>query len=345
MVLTRQFSFLLTLLLVVLATAGVSAQGVTNASMQGRITDQTSGKELIGANVVVVHEPTGTVYGNSTDLDGFFRLPNLRVGGPYKVTVTYTGYESKVEEGIYLALGQTYRLNLTLGETAIELGGVEVTASRSALFQSGRTGQETVIEEATINQLPTVTRALADFVRLNPLANLSEDDDGFAISLAGQNNRFNTVYIDGAVSNDVFGLADNGFNGGQTGASPISIDAIEQFTVSVAPFDVRQSGFAGGAINAVTRSGTNDLEGSAYYFLRNESLTRSEAFTNSDNFNFNEIPEFSAQTYGFRLGGPIVKDKLFFFVNAELQRNETPQPFDFANYRGEIGRASCRERV
>jgi hypothetical protein len=328
---------------VVLATAGVSAQGVTNASMQGRITDQNSGEELIGANVVVVHEPTGTVYGNSTDLDGFFRLPNLRVGGPYKVTVSYTGYETKEETGIYLALGQTYRLNLALGEAAIELGGVEVTASRSNIFQGDRNGQETVIDETTINELPTVTRAIADFVRLNPLASLDEGNDGFSISLAGQNNRFNTVYIDGAVNNDVFGLAGSGFNGGQTGASPISIDAIEQFTVSVAPFDVRQSGFAGGAINAVTRSGTNDFEGSAYYFLRNESLTRSEAFTNADGFNFNEIAEFSAQTYGFRLGGPVVKDKLFFFVNAELQRNETPQPFDFDNYRGDITREDLNQ--
>lgn len=336
MVLTRHLSFLLTLLIAMLATTGVFAQGVTSASMQGRITDRTSGEELIGANIVVVHEPTGTVYGNSTDLDGFFRLPNLRVGGPYKVTVTYTGYETAIEEGIYLVLGQTYRLNLELGEAAIELGGVEVTASRSNVFSGDRTGQETVINEETINELPTVTRAIADFVRLNPLASLDEGNDGFSISLAGQNNRFNTVYIDGAVNNDVFGLAGSGFNGGQTGASPISIDAIEQFTVSVAPFDVRQSGFAGGAINAITRSGTNDFEGSAYYFMRNESLTRSEAFTNDDGFNFNEIAEFSAQTYGLRLGGPVVKDKLFFFVNAELQRNETPQPFDFANYRGDI---------
>ena len=338
MVLTRQFSFLLTLLIAMLASTGVFAQGVTNASMQGRITDRTTGEELIGANVVIVHEPTGTVYGNSTDVDGFFRLPNLRVGGPYTVTVTYTGYETAVEEGIYLALGQTYRLNLDLGETAIELGGVEVTASRSSVFSGDRTGQETVINEETINELPTVTRAIADFVRLNPLASLDEGNDGFSISLAGQNNRFNTVYIDGAVNNDVFGLAGSGFNGGQTGASPISIDAIEQFTVSVAPFDVRQSGFAGGAINAITRSGTNEFKGSAYTFLRNESLTRSEAFTNNDGFNFNEIAEFSAKTYGFRLGGPVVKDKLFFFVNAELQRNETPQPFDFANYRGDISR-------
>lgn len=312
----------------------VFAQGVTTASMSGRITDGGTGEELIGANVVAVHVPSGTTYGNSTDINGFFRLPNMRVGGPYKVTISYTGYETSEDAGIYLALGQTYQLNTNLSEAAIELGSVEVVSSRADLFQGSRTGQETVIDEQVITELPTVSRAIADFVRLNPLASLDEGNDGFSISLAGQNNRYNTIYIDGAVNNDVFGLASSGTNGGQTGASPISIDAIEQFQVAVAPFDVRQSGFAGGAINAITRSGTNDFEGSAYYFLRNENFTRNEAFTNDDGFNFTDVPEFTAETYGFRLGGPIVKDKLFFFVNGELQRNETPQPFDVANYIG-----------
>ena len=312
-------------------TAG--AQGVTTASMFGRILD-TSGEPLIGANVAALHEPSGTLYGNSTDLDGYFRIPGMRVGGPYTVTVSYTGYDPLVTPGISLALGERFQYNAELSEAAVELEGVEVVSDRASIFSGDRTGQETVIDEETIEALPTITRSLADFTRFNPLANIREDDDGFAVSLGGQNERFNTLYIDGAVNNDVFGLSDSGTNGGQTGAQPISIDAIEQFVVSVAPFDVRQSGFAGGAINAVTRSGTNDFEGSAYWLTRSENFTRNEAFTNDEGVAFDEIPEFSANTFGARFGGPIVKDKVFFFVNAEFQRDDIPQPFALENYEG-----------
>ena len=315
------------------------AQGVTTASMFGRILD-AEGEPLIGANVAAVHEPSGTLYGNSTDLDGYFRIPGMRVGGPYTVTVSYTGYEPAVSDGISLALGERFQYNAALRDAAVELAGVEVVSDRSAIFSGDRTGQETVIDEETIEALPTITRSLADFTRFNPLANVREDDDGFAVSLGGQNERFNTLYIDGAVNNDAFGLSDSGTNGGQTGAQPISIDAIEQFVVSVAPFDVRQSGFAGGAVNAVTRSGTNDFEGSAYWLTRSEAFTRNGAFANEDGVRFPEVAEFDANTFGARFGGPIVEDKVFFFVNAELQRDDIPQPFDLANYEGDADAAT-----
>lgn len=325
--------FLLTLGFVAAVSACALAQGVTTASINGKITD-SSGEPLIGANILAEHVPSGSLYGNATDLDGFYRIPGMRVGGPYKITVSYTGYEELVKEGIYLTLGQSYRYSVTLQEAAIEIEGVEVVALRNDIFDGNRTGQETVVDERTINDIPTISRAIGDYARFNPLASIDEDEDGFSISLAGQNNRYNTIYIDGAVNNDVFGLSGSGTNGGQTGVQPISIDAIEQFTIAVAPFDVRQSGFAGGAINAVTRSGGNELEGSAYYFFRNQDLA-GKTPTENDNVTRRKLDDFTARTYGLRLGGPIIKDKLFFFVNAEIQRDETPQPFDFANYEGE----------
>ena len=313
-------------------------QGVTTASMYGRIIDDAR-QPLIGANIYVVHIPSGTAYGNSTDLDGFYRIPGMRVGGPYTVTVSYTGYATNTTENISLSLGERFQYNLTLSEDAVELEGIEVVADRGSVFSGDRTGQETVIDEETINALPTVSRSLADYTRYNPLANVDEGNDGFSVSLGGQNNRFNTLYIDGAVNNDVFGLAGSGTNGGQSGVQPISIDAIEQFVVSVAPFDVRQSGFAGGAVNAVTRSGTNKFKGSAYWLNRSESFTRSEPFTNDIDVAFPEIAEFTANTFGARFEGPIVEDKIFFFVNAEFQRDNVPQPFDLSNYSGEADQA------
>ncbi len=317
--------------LVCFGTAAM-AQGVTTSSLNGRIVD-ANGEALIGANVLAVHTPSGTTYGNSTDIDGFYRIPGMRVGGPYTVTISYTGYDNLVREGIYLSLGQGFQLNTTLQETAVELEGIEVTASRADIFDGNRTGQETVVDERTINEIPTISRAIGDYARFNPLASIGEGSDGFTISLAGQNNRYNAIYIDGAVNNDAFGLAGGGTNGGQTGVQPISIDAIEQFQIAIAPFDVRQSGFAGGSINAVTRSGTNDFKGSAYYFLRNEALAGDTP--GPDVEDRQPLADFSASTYGFRLGGPIIKNKLFFFVNAEIQRDETPQPFEFANYNGD----------
>ncbi len=333
----KLLKFLGTLALVVLTQHVVLAQGVTTSSMNGRVID-TNGEELIGANVLAVHTPSGTTYGVAANENGLYRIPSMRVGGPYKITISYTGYEELVKENIYLSLGQSFQLNVTLSETAYDIDEIVITANPNDIFDGNADGQKTVVDEGLINEVPTISRSIADFARLNPLANIDEGGDGFSISLAGQNNRFNTIYFDGAVSNDAFGLAANGQNGGQTGISPISLDAIEQFTISVAPFDIRQSGFAGGAINAITRSGTNNFEGSAYYFLRNEALAGSEPAGQDRG----PLADFSAKTYGFRLGGPIIKNKLFFFVNAEIQRDETPQPFNVADYNGNLNAAGIQ---
>ncbi|MEL6123175.1 MAG: carboxypeptidase regulatory-like domain-containing protein, partial [Bacteroidota bacterium] len=327
-----------TLTFLVMLISGVAlGQGVTTASINGQVIDE-NGEPLFSANVTAVHEPSGTFYGNSTNFDGLYRIPNMRVGGPYTITVSFTGYDDIIRENVFLTLGQSRQINEMMQITSTELDEVLIVANRADIFDGNRTGQETVVGEKLITEVPTISRAIGDFARLNPLANISEGNDGFTISLAGQNNRYNTIYIDGAVNNDVFGLAGSGTNGGQTGVSPISIDAIEQFQIAVAPFDVRQSGFAGGSINAVTRSGSNKFEGSAYYFFRNEDLAGKTPTDNPD-VERRKLSPFSAKTYGFRLGGPIIKNKAFFFVNAELQRDDTPQPFNIADYRGDIDAA------
>jgi len=325
---------LLTVFCFILISSFIMGQGVTTSKLNGSVSD-TEGEVLIGANVTAVHQPSGTFYGNATNLEGIYRIQNMRVGGPYTITVSYSGYEDFVREGVYLSLGQSFNLDVALGETSIDLSAITISASSNDIFDGNRTGQQTILDEKLINDVPTISRAIGDFARLNPLANITEDDDGFEISLAGQNNRYNSIYIDGAVSNDVFGLAGSGTNGGQTGVNPISIDAIEQFQISVAPFDVRQSGFAGGAINAVTRSGTNNLEGSAYIFHRNESLAGKTPTDILEDDERTKLDDFSATTYGLRLGGPIIKNKLFLFVNAEIQRDDTPQPFDITTYNGD----------
>ncbi len=330
-------------LTVVFALAGTAAfsQGVTTSALGGKVTDNTGGP-LPGANVIAVHIPSGTTYGAVTDFDGLYRISNMRVGGPYKVTISYVGFNDFVRENLFLDLGQTRRISTQLGEATTALDEVIVTGVSGGLFNTNKTGSETSITKRKIALQPATTRSIADFVRLTPEAQIAEVNDGFSVSFAGQNNRLNSIYIDGAISNDVFGLAGSGTNGGQTGAQPFSIDAIESFQVQVAPFDVRIAGFAGGAISAVTRSGTNNWEGSAYYFLRNESLagrTPPDLVDESAGESRERLSDFTAQTYGFRVGGPIVKDKLFFFLNYERQDDETPQPFQFSNYAGDTDEA------
>ncbi|MEL6916751.1 MAG: carboxypeptidase regulatory-like domain-containing protein, partial [Bacteroidota bacterium] len=322
-----------------LFSAMTFAQGVTTSSMGGKVTDNT-GEPLPGASVVAVHTPSGTKYGAATDFDGFYRISGMRTGGPYTVTISYVGFNDDTKNGVFLSLGQTARISSQLSESATALDEVVITATSNGVFSSNKTGASTNISSRDIATVPAASRSIADFVRITPEAQLTEGDDGFSISLAGQNNRYNAIYIDGAVNNDVFGLAGSGTNGGQTGVNPFSVDAIETFQVNIAPFDVRQSGFSGGSINAITRSGSNRFEGSAYGFVRNESLAGK---TPPDLVGAGEsrekLDDFSALTYGIRIGGPIIKDKLFFFVNYERQDDETPQPFNFSNYTGRSSQA------
>ncbi|MFH4966727.1 carboxypeptidase regulatory-like domain-containing protein [Gaetbulibacter sp. M240] len=332
---TTQFLFLV----VSLITVTFSFAQTTTSALNGRITD-TSGEPLPGANIVVKHIPTGTVYGAATDMEGFYRISNMRPGGPYSVLISYVGYSEFSEEGLQLTLGQTTSINKQLSESASALDEIVITTSRNNVFDSNRTGAETTVSKRDLLTIPSASRSIADFLRATPQAQLTEGSDGFSVSLGGQNNRFNSVTVDGAVSNDVFGLAGSGTDGGQTGANPFSIDALEQIQIQLAPFDVKISGFTGGAINAITRSGSNNVEGSIYTYFRNQDLAGKTptALTNEGDTR-EKLADFTALTYGIRVGAPIVKDKLFLFVNYEKQDNETPQPFNISNYRGDSSAA------
>lgn len=312
----------------------VFGQGATTASIQGQVTD-ADGETLPGANIIAVHIPTGTEYGTSTNASGRFTLANLRVGGPYRVTASFVGYQSKREEGITLDLDQTLQLDFTLQEQTAELEELEVVAKESGILSSERKGVSTNIGPEELDAQPTMGQQIADVARLVPQAYVvNSNDDGAAISIAGQFNRFNSIYIDGAVSNDVFGLSATGTDGGQSGASPISLSAVEQVTVDVSPFEVTKSGFTGGAINFVTKSGTNEFEGSFEYFRRSSNLTQNEFIAEGDTLvdGLNAAPD---NRYVFSLGGPIIKDKLFFYVNADIRRSEEALPYQ--PYEGSLG--------
>jgi len=328
-------------LTLVLFSVALMGQGTTTAGINGQVFDDT-GQPLAGATVVAVHEPSGSQYGGISGDKGYFRIPNMNIGGPYTVTVSYVGYEKYEQGNINLQLGQTFQLNVTLGVAEVNIAEVSVVGSRVKeydVFDGNRTGAETVVGSEQIGDMPSVNRNIADFTRMTPQAFV---DGNSAISIAGINNRYNAISFDGAVNNDVFGLSPSGTNGGQTYGTPISMDAIEQFQVTLAPYDVRQSGFAGASINAVTRAGSNTYTGSAYYFFRNESLAGKTPTDNPD-VERTKLDEFSSNTYGFRVGGPIIKNKLFFFINGEIQREQTPKPFNFSDYGGDSNEATVQE--
>ncbi len=336
--------FLFTGVIVFISITTAYSQGVTTSSVNGKITDEL-GEPLPGATVIAIHKPSGTQFGNISDRQGYYRIPNMRTGGPYKISVSFVGYQPIERDDIYLGLGQAFKLSVSLKEGATELQEILVVASDDDVFDGNRTGAETVLSLEAINNTPTVGRSIGDFARFTPQARIDEGSDGFEISVGGMNNRYNAIYIDGAVNNDVFGLAGSGTNGGQTGVSPYPIDAIEQFSISLAPFDVRQSGFAGASINAITRSGTNDFNGSAYYFFRNESMAGKTPAEDFEGLEREKLANFTAKTIGARIGGPIIKDKLFFFVNAEIQRDETPQPYLFSTYQGDADRTTVNNLI
>ena len=327
---------ILKLFLVMLAFIGASgayAQGNTTSSINGVVYD-AQGEALPGASILATHVDSGTRYSASTDFTGDFRISNMRVGGPYKIVVTYVGFSTYEQNGVFLQLGDSKNFKIVLKSESNELEEVVVKSTRDNTFNSNRNGAETIINSDKIKSLPSLSRNIADFARLTPQAQLRGDDQ---LSIGGQNNRFNAIYIDGAVSNDVFGLSSNGTNGGQTGVSPISIDAIEQFQVSVSPFDVKLSGFAGGAISAITRSGSNNFEGSTYFFYRDQSLSGKTPLESGSTSSRERLADFTAKTYGVRAGGAITENKLFYFINYERQDNQTPSPFNVDDYLGTSG--------
>jgi hypothetical protein len=298
----KQFTFL-KVIAVLLMGVFLSFSGfaqVTTSALSGSVKDD-KGEFLPGATVVAIHTPTGTRYAAATDAGGRFAIPSVRVGGPYNVTVTFVGFKDQVKSEIYASLGTSAIVDFTLSEDGQLLEDVIVTATKSDVFNAQKTGTATNISREALTQLPTISRDITDFTKLTPQASGN--------SFAGRDSRYNNVQIDGANFNNGFGLSGDPLPGG----GGLSIDAIEEIQVNVAPYDVRQAGFTGAGINAITRSGSNKFTGSIYNFFRNENLIGKK-------INGVEIPglqESSSNTMGFRLGGPIIKDKLFFFVNAE----------------------------
>jgi len=319
-------------------------QGVTTSSMSGQVLDQ-NGEGLIAVNVTAVHTPTGTFYGTSTDVNGSYRIDNMKVGGPYTITASYVGFDDVITEDVTLRLGERAKRIITMGESSTQLDAVTVVAKAGSV--GSNSGSSTQISTESIESMPTINRSLNDYLRLTP----QSSSFGGGTTFAGTNNRFNAIYVDGAVNNDVFGLAGSGTNGGQTGISPFSIDIIDQFQVVLSPYDVTLGGFAGGGVNAVTKSGKNDFFGTAYFFYQDQDLVgetnENDAIKQArdeeipfEEFNRTEVAPFSKKTYGASIGGPIVKDKAFFFVNAEIQKDETPTPFNPASYSSSANRAS-----
>lgn len=302
----------LSTLVVLCVVWGLNAQ-VTTSTLTGTVRDAS--ETLIGATIKATHTPTGTVYGASSGADGRFTIPNMRVGGPYSVEVTYVGYQPQRYANITLQLGEPYVLNVTLSQAGTQLSEVVISGTVDPILNRERTGAATNVSREQLENLPTISRSLQDFTRLTPQATGTN-------SFAGANNRFNNITIDGAVNNDVFGLAGSGTPGGQASTQPVSLDAIQEIQVVLAPYDVTQGNFTGGGVNAVTRSGTNKFQGSVYYFGRTEDIVGDNPLSGSS------YPSFTDNQYGFRLGGPIVRNKLFFFVNAEIGRREAPISFN-----------------
>ena len=298
------------LILVLLASSWqASAQGVTTSAMKGLVLDG-KGQPLPGATVLATHLPSGTQYGAATRENGQYDLLNMRIGGPYEIKVSFVGAQTYTATGIQLVLGKTYESRVTLTDNAQALDEVVVRANRDGQINKDRTGAATNISSTAIRTLPTVSRSQEDFTRLTPQSS--------GLSFGGRNTLYNNFSLDGSIFNNSFGL-DSPTPGGQTNSQPVSLDAIEQIQVSLAPYDVRQGGFTGAGINAVTKSGTNDVKGTAYTYLRNENLIGKKvegATIENPSLKFNQT--------GFALGGPIIKNKLFFFTNAELTRQTDP---------------------
>ncbi len=290
------------IILMMISVLGFSQ--TTTSSMSGMVSDDT-GEPLAGASVVVVHTPTGSKYGSVSQFSGAYAIRNMKVGGPYTVTVSYVGFQDQEITGVFLQLGQTFNLDVKMAQAGEVLEAIVIDVKKNGTFSSGRTGAETSIGSKELRTMPSISRSAADFYRMDPSSSGG--------SFGGRNDQFNNFTLDGSIFNNPFGL-DAATPGGQTGSSPISIDAIEQIQVSTAPYDVALSGFTGAAVNAVTKSGTNQFHGTVYGFNRNQNLTGSKV-QGEDIF----VPELKQLQYGVSVGGPIIENKLFFFANFEKE--------------------------
>jgi hypothetical protein len=286
----------------------VNAQ-VTTATINGLAADK-NGQPLVGASIRAIHEPSGTQYGTSSRDDGHYNLTGLRVGGPYTIKVTYVGYGTQEVKGVYLILGQNLEQNFALSEEAVEGKAVIVTGEQQNILNASHTGAVTNVSRANIENLPSITRTFTDYLKLSPYF--------IGNSAQGRNYKYNNIQIDGANFNDLMGLGTSGMPG-LSSVAPISLESIQEFQISVSPYDVRQSGFTGAGVNAVTKSGSNNLSGSVYAYGRNQGMVgTSPDYVHSSYADFYDLQE------GFRVGGAIIKDKLFYFASGELTQYGKP---------------------
>lgn len=298
--------------LVLIAVFAVILSGnaqVTTSGMNGRVTGSNN-ESLPGATVLATHQPSGTQYGTISNAEGRYTLQGMRSGGPYKVEVSFVGYNKATYTDVTLALGESFGLNVQLKEESVDVGEVIVMGTKGPAFNSEKNGASMNVGSKQIAMMPTISRSINDVTRLTPQANGNQ--------IGGGNYRQNYITVDGAQFNNAFGIGSNLPAGG----SPISLDALDQISVNITPFDVRQSGFIGAAVNAVTRSGDNDFSGSVYTYMQNEKFKGNKV---GDATPFTKSPS-DYQMQGVRLGGPIIKNKLFFFVNYETEKSEIPGP-------------------
>lgn len=307
------------LFLTIFAFCTVSAQ-VTTSSMSGRVAD-ADGQPIVGATIVAVHTPTGTQYATASTRNGQFNIGGMRVGGPYTVEVSFIGCNTEKVEGVYLTIGEEATLDFTLRENTQSIGEVVVVGKANPVFNANRTGAQEIVTLEMMEKLPTTSRSLDEFIKLTPMSS--------GKNFAGTSYRFNNVTVDGASFNNSFGLSSAL---GAQGTEPISLESIEQVQVMIAPYDVRNGGFTGGGINSVTKSGTNEWHASAYMYTKSPEL---RGYRVRDYIA--PVTEFTNRQYGVSLSGPILKNKLFFFVNGEIDRQENPINYTTANSAADAG--------
>src|SRR6476661_3078514 len=308
---TRLFLTVATALaLVTGASARLLAQGVTTGAVSGTVTDP-NGAPVEGAQVQVRNPRTGASAGGLTRANGQYYIQGVEPDPGYSLTVRRIGFEPQTQNNILVSLGQTTRTDFQLKQQSTVLATVTVSAEATPVINPSKTGTGTTVGDSALRRLPTLNRNFADFVTLVPQVSTST---GVGLSGGGVNIRQNAIQIDGAASGDLFGLGTTGQPGSQANAKSIPLDAVKEYQVLLSPFDVRQGNFGGLLINAVTKTGTNEFHGTTYGYTRSQSLTRSQPY----------LAEFKQQQYGFSMGGPILKDRLFFFVNPEWQKLNTP---------------------
>jgi len=312
-----KFRYLLCISLLALVTVAPAALAqVTTGNIAGTITSKQDNSLIPGVTIEAVHTPTGTRYTTVTGANGYYQIPNVRVGGPYRVTASLEGFKPTTAQDVVVNLGETANVPLVLGLATVS-EAIVVTASVDPIINPNHTGSTSSVSTEQIQALPTVNRQLQDYARTNPYVVTSLTGDGTFMTIAGRSNKYNNIQLDGAVYNDLFGLSASGTPGGGTGTQPFSLEAVSQLQILISPYDVRQSGFTGGGINAVTRSGSNSLEGSIFGTKRNPSYV-GKGPTDT------KVGKFDQTQYGGRVGGPIVRDRVFYFLSGESNKRNNP---------------------